>query len=201
MKAPLRGWDAQKIMSSRGYDMNRTPNSNSKKAAVMILLFQDSAGHWQTVYIKRPSKNPHDKHSGQISFPGGQREDADTDLVMTALRETEEELGIPRADIEVITSLSSIYVFVSDFNVLPVVGFLAAPPTFVIQESEVAYPIVYPLADLMQVDPAPRKDVTVQTGVILKDIPYYDLNGDTLWGATAMMTSELLEMLRWAFQS
>lgn len=190
------GWKAQKIMSSKGYDMNRTANHNSKIAAVMILLFQDAQDAWQTIYIKRPSRNPNDKHSGQLSFPGGQQESNDADLRYTALRETEEELGIPMAEIEIIAPLSSIYVFVSDFNVFPFVGYLSQPPRFDIQKSEVDYPIIYPLQKLLDVNPAPRKDLALTQGVLLKDIPYYDLNGDTLWGATAMITSELLEILR-----
>jgi len=122
MKSPLLGWKAQKIMSSRGYDMNRKARPNSKIAAVMILLFQDYQDQWQIIYIKRPSRNPNDKHSGQVSFPGGQQENDDADLMITALRETEEELGIARESIQIIAPLSCIYVFVSDFNVFPFVG-------------------------------------------------------------------------------
>lgn len=193
---PLSGWKAQKLMSSKGYDKNRTANPDSKIAAVMMLLFQDDQEQWQTIYIKRPSTNPNDKHSGQISFPGGQQEAQDKDLIATALRETEEEIGIPPSDIKVLGPLSSIYVFVSDYNVFPYVGYLSGHPTFKVQESEVDYTIIHPLQDLLDAHPAPRKDLHISKEIILKDIPYYDVNGDTLWGATAMITSELLEMVR-----
>jgi len=196
VKAPLPGWEAQKLMSSVGYDQNREPKGDSKIAAIMVLLFQDEEQAWQTVYIKRPSRNPLDKHSGQISYPGGQREATDHDLIDTALRETEEELGIPRSEIEIIGPLSSIYVFVSDFNVFPYVGYLSAKPQFDIQKSEVDFPIIYPLQRLLNSNPVPRKNLTVAKGRTLKNIPYYDLDGHTLWGATAMVTSELLEMVR-----
>jgi len=144
-------------------------------------------------YIKRPSNNPHDKHGGQISFPGGQREPHDKDLKETAIRETEEELGLSREHFEVLGPISKVYVFVSDFNVQPYVGYAKEPLVFAPQKSEVDYVINYPLKKLVT-NPILSKDHTIR-GFTLKDIPYYNLQGETLWGATGMMTAEFLKII------
>lgn len=180
-------------MTSLGYDMNRIPRADAKQAAVMLLLYDNPTEGLSTIYIKRPSRNPNDKHSGQVSFPGGQVEAQDISLEDTALRETEEELGISRTQIEVLGPLTSIYVFVSNFNVLPYVGYLHGIPTYNVQESEVDYPISVSIEKLLQQRPPRRKDLKVGNNS-LKKVPYMDVNGDTLWGATAMMTSEFLDI-------
>lgn len=194
LKKPLPGWEGQKIMSSVGYDLHRQAKNSSKKAAVMLLLFPDENGAIQTVYIQRPSNNPNDKHSGQISFPGGQVEKDDKSMEETAIRETYEEIGIASHSISILGALSTIYVFVSDFIVSPYVGFSSTIPEFTLQKSEVHKVITYPIS-LLQKQKKKVKDLKV-SNYMLKDIPYYDLNGETLWGATAMITSEFLEILR-----
>lgn len=190
----LPGWEGQKIMSSVGYDMNRKAKSTSKKAAVMLLLYPDENEQLHTVYIQRPSNNPHDKHSGQISFPGGQVEKADESLQATALRETYEEIGIQSHEITILGPLSTIYVFVSDFLVSPYVGYCSSSTEFILQKSEVHKVITYPIHKL-QADEKKVKDMKFSIAH-LKDVPYYDLNGEVLWGATAMITSEFLEILK-----
>jgi len=194
LQRPLPGWEGQKLLSSHGYDTNRTAKSDSKKAAVLVLLFHDDTGVLRIAYIKRPSNNPHDKHGGQISFPGGQVEQDDPSLEYTALRETYEEIGIPIDQMTQLGSLSDIYVFVSDFLVSPYVAYYAGQPTFMPQPSEVDKIITWSVVELMTTTPA-TKDLVVKN-YTLKAIPYYDLDGETLWGATAMITSEFLEILR-----
>jgi len=194
LEQPLPGWEGQKIMSSFGYDTHRKPQTTSKKAAVMLLLYPDHDGILQVVYIKRPSNNPNDKHGGQISFPGGQVDPTDKDLEDTALRETYEEIGLPRKQLHILGRLSDIYVFVSDFQVSAFVGYVDHPPLFIPETAEVDFIISYPLPKLLS---AARlvKDLKVNRHV-LKAVPYYDLNNETLWGATAMITSEFLEVLK-----
>ena len=192
LSGELPGWRAQQKLSSVGYDTHRIPPSDAKQAAVLALLYPDDSGALTTIFIKRPA-HPHDKHSGQISFPGGQVEQQDADLWQTAIRECEEELGIPREDIQRLGALSSVYVFVSRFQVYPFVGYLSVKPKLTIQESEVAYPIHTALSTLRL--PPKTKSLQVRQDVTLKDVPYWDLNGDTLWGATAMITSELIHLL------
>ena len=182
-------------MSSLGYDMHRTPAEDAKRAAVMLLLYHNTQDSLCTIFIKRPQRNPHDKHSGQVSFAGGQVDPEDDSLEDTALRETKEELGIPRQQIEVLGALSPIYVFVSNFNVSPYVGYLKGQPKYKLQESEVAYPIEVSIDSLISQMTPQRKDLKVGNNS-LKNVPYMDVKGDTLWGATAMMTSEFLDVYK-----
>ncbi len=193
LNGDLPGWEGQKLMSSIGYESNRKAKPTSKKAAVLLLLFPDS-GQLKLTFIRRPSNNPNDKHGGQISFPGGQVENEDRNLEHTALRETFEEIGVQEREITILGRLSDIYVFVSDFLVSAYVGYSHTRPEFILQESEVAALITFPLSKLFH-QPLMSKDHKVRD-IVLKDVPYYDLDGEFLWGATAMITSELLELIR-----
>ena len=189
----LLGWPAQKIMSPLDTDKYLASNKDSKRAAVAVLLYPNSEGYIHMLYIKRPA-HPLDKHSGQISFAGGQQEEEDESFQETALREMHEELGIDPKVVTILGPLSSIYVYVSDFYVEPYVMYMDAPPTLVLQESEVAFTIDVPLRQLLE--QASLKTTIAIRGTELPNVPYYDLNGDVLWGATAMITSELLEIIK-----
>ena len=189
----LLGWEAQKIMSPLVTDRYQESTKDSKQAAVAVILYPNGEGIIHMIYIKRPA-HPLDKHSGQISFAGGQREDGDDSLQVTALREMYEELGIDPESVTVLGQLTSIYVYVSDFYVEPYVVYMDALPKFLLQESEVAYTIEVPLKQLVE-QPQLKTTITIR-GTELPDVPYYDLNGDVLWGATAMITSELLEIVK-----
>ncbi len=188
------GWEAQKQLASIGYEDFRKPKASSKIAAVLLLLVPNSKDSWDIIYIKRPSDNPHDKHGGQISFPGGRTEENDRSLEETALRETEEEIGVPKTQIQLLGSLSKVYVFVSDFIVSPYVACCETLPDFILQESEVDYIIRQDLNELLASEIL-TKDLPIRS-TVLKKVPYYDLSGETLWGATAMMTAEFLAVYR-----
>lgn len=189
----LLGWEAQRLMLPLKTDKYQEPHTNSKQAGVSVILYPDVEGVIQAVFIKRPA-HPLDKHSGQISFAGGQKEQSDVDLQATALREMEEELGIARGEAQVLGALTSMYVYVSDFYVEPYVVYLDDRPQYLLQASEVDYVIEIPLTRLIN-QSSVTTDIFVRN-TTLKDVPYYDLNGDVLWGATAMITSELIEMVR-----
>ncbi len=196
LSGPLPGWEAQKTMSSIGYDKFRIPKEDSKLAAVLALLYPDAEGELNLIYIKRPSNNPHDKHGGQISFPGGRRE-GEEEMMDAATRECEEEIGVPVKDIEVLAPLSSVYVFVSDFNVFPFVGFVHELPSMTRQESEVEEILTVKVADLIAQEKK-WTDLVVRGNTKLKNVPYYDVDGHVLWGATAMITAELLELISYS---
>lgn len=166
---------------------------NAKLAAVLLLLFKKSE-EWHTVFIQRVSSNKRDTHNGQISFPGGKREDSDKDLQETALREAREEIGIKSEDVEILGKLSQMYIPVSNFIVEPFIGFLDYPPQYTLQASEVAGIIETPINHFF--NPSVRKitDRKVATYLTLKNVPYFDLNGKILWGATAMMMNEFLSL-------
>lgn len=165
-----------------------------REAGVLILLYlRDGELHFPL--IQRTSYNPNDRHRGQIGLPGGKREDSDADIVATALREAEEEIGVDRALIEVLGSLSPLPVPISNFLVYPTVGYIGAAPTWIRQESEVDRVIEAPLARLTAEGVLRRGDVQGPGGLTLKQVPYFDLAGEVVWGATSMMLSELRQVV------
>ena len=181
-------------MSSTGYDNHRIAPTDHKVAGVVLLLFQDHNAVWNLTFIKRSSREPRDKHAGQISFPGGRAEHSDISIEQTALRELEEELGISSEAVTVIGKLTTLYVFVSNFLVHPYIAFHAGVPTFIPQESEVDHVITVPIDKLSFPDDIHINDLQIRNHLI-KNVPYYDLEGEILWGATAMITSELIQIL------
>lgn len=194
---PLPGMQAQTVMMAarfREKDSNAyiKPSEGGKKAGVMLLLFQKEE-KWYTALMQRPD-SPY-AHSKQISFPGGGLEEEDENLEACAKRETEEEFGIPRENIQVLGKLSELYIPVSRYLVQPFVGYLEEAPSYTPDPNEVDEILEIPLEDLL--NPALRKFTTIRTSsnLVLKDIPYYDVVGKTVWGATAMMLSEFVYLL------
>ena len=138
LKEPMPGMEASKKMFptlANGDRIKMQHDESARAGAVMILLYQDE-GTVRFPIIQRPIYPG--VHSGQMALPGGKREEEDTDLIGTALREMEEEIGVPANDVEVIGSLSSFYVAVSNFQILPVIGVINKVPRYIPQESEVA---------------------------------------------------------------
>ncbi len=195
LKHPLPGWDAQRKLTPVNSSQYRLKKAGSKQAAVMALLYPNDQNLLEIVYIKRPSHNPHDLHGGQVSFPGGQLEQSDLHFKDTALRETMEEIGVEKEHVQIIGALSPLYVFVSNFYVQPYVGYIPKKPTFILQESEVDYVITETLDTLVNPNTIKEKDLLIRGNTIPK-VPFFDIQGETLWGATAMITSELLEVIK-----
>ena len=157
------------------------------QSAVCLLLFPKEE-RIHVVYIQR-AQHPNDKHSGQISFPGGAKEDTDTDLQATAIRELAEETGILLPESNILGPLSPIYIPVSNFEVQPFMAYLTERPSVLKQESEVAEIFSVELAHMMRKEIL-YKDMEVR-GWRIKNTPFFDINGKTLWGATAMITNEM----------
>jgi 8-oxo-dGTP pyrophosphatase MutT (NUDIX family) len=134
-------------------------------------------------------------HSGQIAFPGGKVEKSDASHLATALRETEEEVGIAINDIEVVGPLTEVYVLASNFMVYPFVGILNNPPKLSLRQNEVADTLHIPLNKFFENGILREKPIRNTLGFTLM-APYYDLNGKVLWGATAMMVSELCSIIQ-----
>lgn len=153
----------------------------------VLLMIYPKAGSLHTAFIKRTEDEG--MHSGQISLPGGKKEDTDADLQSTALRETEEELGIAVNDIQVIGQLSHLYIDVSHFLVYPFVGCLHREPRFRPEPKEVERVIEWPLDGLMACKVLDG-DIPVR-GMKVR-APYYPLGRDQLWGATAMIVREFV---------
>jgi len=195
LKGELPGQEAQYKMS---HVVRRTykPAPDDARIACVMNLFYEKNGEPHIAFIQRTSKNPNDRHGGQIGYPGGKSEEEDQSYEDTALRETEEEIGINAKDIDVLGALTPLYIPVSNFQVYPFVGYLNYEPEFNRQVEEVDDILEIPLSTLVKEEIRMTRDMRFSENVILKDVPYFDLNGHVLWGATAMMVSELLDVMK-----
>jgi 8-oxo-dGTP pyrophosphatase MutT (NUDIX family) len=194
---PLPGVDSHHKMTPlfRVKELQEIQNltKNPKKAAVLSLFYPNNHQNTNLLLILR--KTYKGVHSNQIGFPGGKVEKEDKDLLHTALRETHEEVGVPPADVEVIKSLTQIYIPPSNFEVYPYIGICRSPSGFIIQKSEVEALIEVSLADFMNDKLVFTKKLSTSYAESV-EVPAFKLNGYTVWGATAMMLSEVKELLK-----
>ena len=193
---PLPGREAQYRMASirrlEELGFNPVPPDDARIACVLNLLSWRDEG-WHTLLIQR-TQNPHDRHSGQVSFPGGRYEENDGELENVALRETFEEVGIPPDQIEILGRLTELYIPVSNHVVHPFVGLLKNPVDLKPQWSEVESVLHPPIESLRKPESRKTTTLTLSNGITLKDVPYFDVDGKIVWGATAMILSEFLEV-------
>ncbi|MEO1516049.1 MAG: CoA pyrophosphatase [Bacteroidota bacterium] len=173
----------------------RQETENARIACVLVLLYpKDDA--WHIVLIERQSSNnPNDRHKGQIGFPGGGLEESDESLLHGALREAWEEVGVPVDMVNVIGALSELYIPVSNFMVYPFLGYALERPDFIPQPSEVRQILEVPLDVLRDPASVQQADIAISKQIRLRDVPTFQVAGVTVWGATAMMLNELLEMI------
>ncbi|MAP55028.1 CoA pyrophosphatase [Altibacter sp.] len=164
-----------------------------RKAGVMALFYPSHAFETHLILILR--KTYKGVHSAQVGFPGGKLESGDASLQHAALRETEEEVGIPANRIAVLKELTEIYIPPSNFFVQPYLGITAETPLFVPQEDEVEALIEVPLGHFMDDSILVTKTLTTSYATDI-EVPAFLLNGHVVWGATAMMLSEVRELLR-----
>lgn len=192
LQAPLPGRVAQYRMAPQprpdSFPYDQTP-VDARRGGVLILLYPIDDQPYLPL-ILRPTYDG--VHSGQVGFPGGGQEENDPDIVATALREAQEEIGIALEPITVLGQLSPLYVFASNYLVQPTVAWMAQPPHFQLDTREVAALLEMPLAALL--DPAnyQREDWELRGRTV--DVPFFRIHDQTIWGATAMMLSELLAL-------
>lgn len=168
---------------------------NARNAGVMA-LFYPKASDLHLALIERTSKHPNDAHGGQVSFPGGKEEQEDVDMRATAIRETEEEIGVKGSDIEILGALSKLYIPVSNFHVHPYVGVLPYEARFIPQPSEVQQVLEVPVSDLFNPELRRVTDLKIGTRMTLNQVPYFHFAEKVVWGATAMMLNELIYIIR-----
>jgi len=190
----LPGRAAQYRMAHVGRDHPAPDINKTKKAAVVILLYPNEAGNTQLVLIQRVF-HPKDRHSGQISLPGGKLEVSDPSPKAAALRELEEELGVPSSNVTILGQLSDLHISVSNFLVYPFLGVTNKRPEFIPQLTEVHAIIETPLEIFLEKSMRQKKNLKLPNGTILKNVPYFDIQGHTVWGATAMILNEFSELL------
>ncbi|MEN8768462.1 MAG: CoA pyrophosphatase [Candidatus Arcticimaribacter sp.] len=168
---------------------------NAKKAAVLMLLYPDKNGQINFCLIQRTTYDG--KHSGQISFPGGKKEDGDRDFWATALRESQEEVGVDPATIQFITDLSTTYIPPSNFYVYPFIAYTDKRPDFIAEEGEVDHVIEVPLADLLGGSAIQDGPITASYASKVV-VPMFVFGEYRVWGATAMILSEAREIIHLA---
>jgi 8-oxo-dGTP pyrophosphatase MutT (NUDIX family) len=164
----------------------------ARQSAVMVLLFP-SDNRLRAIYIKRSEYDG--VHSGQIAFPGGKQEKTDTGFEATALRETFEEIGVTADKIEIIGQLSDLFIPPSNFIVKPFVGYCTHQPAYKLDPREIQSVVEIDLADFYSENRIFEKEFSTGTAGKTIKAPYFAINGIEIWGATAMITSELLDVL------
>jgi len=181
---------APELRQIKGFVM---PNRDTARIAGVLLMLYPHNNTIYTALMKRVDDGY--PHSGQISFPGGRKELEDANLQITALRETEEEFGVNRDLITIIGQLTELYIPASNSLVYPSIGILQQRPHFTPNKKEVDHIIEVSLPYLLNPNIIKQGTIRASTHISLK-APYYDINGQVLWGATAMMMSEFLSLAK-----
>lgn len=198
LKGDLPGETAQYLMAPemRGKAKDYGDANLFKPSAVLILLCEDETNE---LYFPLTQRFAYDGiHSGQVSLPGGKADPSDKDLRATALRECEEEIGV-KENIEVLGNLSTLYIPVSNFIVQPVVAYCNAPKVLMIPDvREVKHIAKFYLKDLLNESIVKQDDINLYGGGKIK-APYFETEGLKVWGATAMILSELKVILKTIF--
>lgn len=195
-KIALPGIDAQfklapEIRKKLGKTINLSAR-NPKYAAVLALVFPDVNNEMQMVFMLR--KTYQGVHSNQIGFPGGKLEKTDEDFRTTALRETYEEIGVVAKDITILKELTEVYIPPSNFLVYPFLGIVSKQPQYILEEKEVERIIEIPLREVLSDDFISTKTITTSYATDL-EVPVFKFNEEVIWGATAMMLSEIKDLL------
>jgi 8-oxo-dGTP pyrophosphatase MutT (NUDIX family) len=175
--------------------LRRTPpelsasESGLRPAAVLLPIVERAEPY--ALFTRRTDDLP--SHAGQICFPGGRYHPDDDTLIRTALREMEEEIGLPHQDVDVAGFLDSYETLNTGFAILPVVGFLRDDFTLVVNPREVAEVFEAPLSYIL--DPKNHAIKSVERGGVMREFYAIDYAGHTIWGATAAMIVNLSERL------
>ncbi|OFX19321.1 MAG: hypothetical protein A2041_03240 [Bacteroidetes bacterium GWA2_31_9b] len=160
-------------------------------AAVLILLYIKEE-KINLAFIKRSEYDG--PHSGQISLPGGKYKESDKTFIHTAIRESEEEIGINSDDIEILGQLTPLQIPISKYYVQPVIGRYKIEPIFTPDKLEVDYVIEINLDDLSNIENCKTEQFNFKH--LQFEAPVYKCNNHIIWGATAMILSEFLEVIK-----
>lgn len=177
---------------TRLMELERKKAQNPPRKSAVLVLFYPENKQAKLILIKRAID--HTVHSGQVSFPGGKAEEWDKELKETALREAEEEIGIRAQDVRIIGELSKLYIPPSNFDVFPFVGFVSQLPKLKANH-EVQHILKVDYAELRSPLSRTEKMISHRLGGQVM-VPAYTVNNEVIWGATAMILSELFEITR-----
>ena len=165
----------------------------AKHAGVLALFYPNKTQQTKFVLILR--KTYKGVHSAQVAFPGGKLEEQDTSLQDTALRETFEEVGVPSHTVQIIKKISQVYIPPSNFYVQPFIGVIQTTPKFIKQDDEVEALIEVDLEHFLDEQSLITKKVKTSYSIEV-EVPAFKLNDYVVWGATAMMLSEIKDLLK-----
>lgn len=194
-KAEIGGLEAQFKLAPeirKQFSEQKINAQNPKKAAVLVIFYPSNFGKLNFLLTLRASYKG--VHSAQISFPGGKIDGKDVSLKNTALREAREEVGIIEKDISIFKEMTDVYIPPSNFIVTPFLGYINYTPKFT-KNYEVEALIEVKLSDLLS-------DSVISSTILSTSyakniiVPCFKLNNYTVWGATAMMLSEIKELIR-----
>ena len=195
LRRPLPGLDAQLRMAPEprlGWDPLKFPDGAYDGAALLLVYPHDDTLHIALTVRGSGLRN----HTGQVSLPGGRVDEGET-FEVAALREATEEIGVDPNAIEVLGRLTPLHIPVSGFLLHPIVGYTSMRPAFQRAEWEVARIIEAPVNRLSDPTVVKREIRTrvVKGQSIDVDVPYFDIDGEKVWGATAMVLAEFCAIL------
>lgn len=174
----------------RHHKKNKISGENLKSSAVLIPLFYHQ-GELHVLFTQRTEEV--NFHKGQVCFPGGAREPSDASLLQTALREAEEEIGLKAEAVEILGELDDGRTVTSNYLICPFVVFIPYPYPFKIDRKEVKQVFSVPLSALMDKANFKQDYYTFDGSSIL--VYSYQYEGNVIWGATAMILKQFLELL------
>jgi 8-oxo-dGTP pyrophosphatase MutT (NUDIX family) len=186
----LPGLQAQALLAPRPRRPWPQPRSAASRPAAALVLFYVRDGRPHLVLTLRAGDLS--RHGGQVSFPGGAIEPGEA-IASAALREAAEEIGIDPSVVRIVGPLTPLHIPVSDFIVHPIVGVMDGTPVFRHAATEVERVLEVPFEDLL--DPGRLHETSRMREDALVEVPYFDIDGHQIWGATAMMLAELLTMV------
>lgn len=182
----------QKMMSYNRPLASEVKRKKGYRESAVLILFYPINEIPHIVFILRQSYDGF--HSAQVGFPGGKKEETDRDLVQTALREANEELKIVNKEVSIIGELSELYVPPSNFLISPFIGYTNTRPHFIKDEYEVEEIIEVPIHDILGNEYLTTTTISLPNGAKLK-VPCFQFNSRIVWGATAMIVQELIDLL------
>jgi 8-oxo-dGTP pyrophosphatase MutT (NUDIX family) len=192
LEQDLPGTTAQQALAPPERPFSAEESSSARQAAVLVLLYPDKVEQWRLLLIQRAADEG--AHSQQIGFPGGQYEHGDGHLGITALREAEEETGLPKSQVWLIGWLSSLYIPVSHFQVYPAVAMVEELPSLRPDPREVSALLPMKIDEFYRHEALQYGPVSLSDGSVWQ-CPYFAIDGHCIWGATAMILNELLVLL------